>query len=581
MAALKTATDHLVAGGTFCTKVYRSVDYNSIIWVFQQLFEDVQAIKPSSSRSQSSEIFIICQKYTAPNYIDPKLLDPNHVFKEVSTGGSKKIDVLHKKFDQHNKRSRSGYDENLGVLLHVKSSVTSFIMSQDPIRVLTDTHELIFTEECETIKSHPDTSNNIIECLKDLRLLNKSDFKKLLKWRNKIRADLIDEKVLNVPEENVEHPEITIDNETKIENEILQLQIEKLLREKRDKKKDRKIKSKERQRLLLGMSNNAFEETGNDDLFNLKDSTEINDEDVDAIELDEDFDNERIATNILAGDKDLDVQLEEEYQRYLSRVHSNSEFENQISSGRKKKKSMTSMMQLDELSKDDIQLKAAIESSEDIDDSNSHDFTDESKDSKWFSNPIFKESNIFPSVEVNEDIEDDILYKTGMPITDKQKRHEKRMKIKERNDRRKLKAISSASEDGNDSMRFTEVKKDDEENLTEAEVSFRDMIKKGIGKVNDNDNHFEVVQMEKLDDREYDSEHEDYDEHDRIHTLALGTLMINSSRKKAIIDSSYNRYSWNDPKDLPEWFLDDEMRHNKPQIPVPTSLVDQVSSNFY
>ena len=74
LSALKTATDHLAEGGTFCTKVYRSQDYNSLMWVIQQLFEDVQAVKPNSSRSQSAEIFLVCMKYTAPNHIDPKLL---------------------------------------------------------------------------------------------------------------------------------------------------------------------------------------------------------------------------------------------------------------------------------------------------------------------------------------------------------------------------------------------------------------------------------------------------------------------------------------------------------------------------
>ena len=52
----------------------RSQDYNSLLWVIQQLFEDVQAVKPNSSRAQSAEIFLVCMKYTAPNHIDPKLL---------------------------------------------------------------------------------------------------------------------------------------------------------------------------------------------------------------------------------------------------------------------------------------------------------------------------------------------------------------------------------------------------------------------------------------------------------------------------------------------------------------------------
>jgi len=53
-------------------------------------------MKPNSSRSQSAEIFVVCSKYTAPQKIDPKLLDPNHVFKEVADPGLTKIDVLNK-----------------------------------------------------------------------------------------------------------------------------------------------------------------------------------------------------------------------------------------------------------------------------------------------------------------------------------------------------------------------------------------------------------------------------------------------------------------------------------------------------
>ena len=52
--------------------------------------------------------------------------------------------------------------------------------------------------------------------------------------------------------------------------------------------------------------------------------------------------------------------------------------------------------------------------------------------------------------------------------------------------------------------------------------------------------------------------------------------MLNKTRAKAIIDSSYNRFSFNDSKDLPSWFVDDEMKHNKPALPVPSALIDQV-----
>merc|ERR1711915_348179 len=55
---------------------------------------------------------------------------------------------------------------------------------------------------------------------------------------------------------------------------------------------------------------------------------------------------------------------------------------------------------------------------------------------------------------------------------------------------------------------------------------------------------------------------------------AIGSLMIRKKSRMDLIDAGYNRYCFDDiPDQLPDWFLEDETRHNKPELPVTRELM--------
>ena len=186
---------------------------------------------------------------------------------------------------------------------------------------------------------------------------------------------------------------------------------------------------------------------------------------------------------------------------------------------------------------------------------------------------------------------DEVL--ASLPKTDKQKRHEKRLKSIAREERRQARKAKQLGEaEGDFDLVPREDDEDDEENeeiskmagMTPAKkkklLEARKLIKAGMGKMdeeNDKNTRFEVVEqgvtLPVLDERNYDSENEEYDSDDYAKTMALGTMMLRRSKAKSLVDASYNRFAWNDPVDLPEWFVDDENRHYRPQLPIPEALL--------
>jgi len=135
LAAVGLAVDFLREGGTFVTKVFRSADYNSLLWVFNQLFKKVTVTKPPASRGTSAEIFAVCEGFLAPKQLDPRFLDPKHVFKELDAPAEKELYFGQKRA----KRNREGYDDG-SQLLFKKTNVSEFINSENPTSVLANNH---------------------------------------------------------------------------------------------------------------------------------------------------------------------------------------------------------------------------------------------------------------------------------------------------------------------------------------------------------------------------------------------------------------------------------------------------------
>lgn len=255
--SFKLASEFLCKNGWFVTKVFRSKDYQSLIWTFSQLFKKVHATKPAASRNESAEIFVVCQGFLAPDKIDPKFFDPKYVFSEVEDV-EKKVNTKDIVNPEKIKKNREGYEDDATDkgFLYKEAKASDFIMGKEHVKMLNECNSIII--DTPRIGKHPKTTDEIKECLKDLKVLGMKELRALKKWKDALKkefdeldADKTEEAVpaiLQKTKEELEDEELA-----EIDKQIDEMKDEERRKARRAKKKELKEKQKRTEKINLKM----------------------------------------------------------------------------------------------------------------------------------------------------------------------------------------------------------------------------------------------------------------------------------------------------------------------------------------
>lgn len=581
LQSLRLATDFLAPGGNFITKIFRSKDYNSLLWVFNQLFAKVEATKPPSSRNVSAEIFVVCRDYKAPKHMDPRFLDPKYVFAELADPTpNNEAKVFN---PEVKKRKREGYAE--GDYTQFKEvPVSEFIQTTDPIAMLGGSNKLSFDQKpngdlaLAALDRLPETTQEIRDCCADLKVLGRKDFKLLLRWRLKVREKFGFSTKKKAEDDAGQAEEVaeveSMDEEMKIQEELQRIKDLGDTKKKKEKRKENERKRKEVVRMQLNMttpSEIGLDQAsiyGEDSMFALRNvektgaPTKFASGKMHTItpKVVEDEDDTKSSSDE-EGD-DLEEQLDSMYEVYQERKkEADAKY-------RAKKARKEHGDDFEGFSDED---RGEAGSEEDIVEDDDSDFSDEEEASAldgkapngaatpglshraamFFEQDIFKDIHGLDAsvhsdsgIDVGDSSEhesDDELEKGKMQVatpssTTKPSTSEK------------IEASDSEGEGG-----FEIVKRQQAQNEDWA-VDNPDPVGK------DGRPDIDIITAEAM---------------TLAHALATG-----AATKSSLIDDAFNRYSLRDVDGLPEWFLDDENTHSKLQRPISASAAAAIKEKM-
>ncbi|XP_034387180.1 pre-rRNA 2'-O-ribose RNA methyltransferase FTSJ3 [Cyclopterus lumpus] len=578
LMAMKLAAEFLTKGGTFVTKVFRSKDYQPLLWIFQQFFKKVQATKPQASRNESAEIFVVCQGFLAPDKIDSRFFDPKHAFKEVEVQAKTVKELIPVK-----KPKAEGYKDG-DLTLHYSFTVTSFLKAENAVDFLDKASEITFDNT--DLEFHPATSIEIRECCRDIKVLGRKELRLLLTWRATLRRFLAkklkgEAKPLD-PEINLssdeekggfedepdkkkkkEGEEEEEDEEKEMEKKLAELKAEEVSELKRKKKKLLKERRKQRERVELKMDlpGVSIADSHDSSMFSLsaiKKKQALADlakgdmraaenlaEDDDYFHLSEDDEADKIS---LASDLD-DDDLEE------------VELRQQELEMKAPKKKVKFAEEEEEDEGQDSGLLVELEGK---------DEKKQRETNLWFSKGIFSEIGLEGDAE-SELQQTELLQnkqaikgkKRKAEAVEEEKEEEKKDALREEEKAVPLKEAKDETDDSDDDT-------DDEKEITKMK-----QVTEGAGGMSEGakETGFQVVPVESTSKkaRILDAE-----------GMALGCLIATSKKRaRDLLDGSFHRFAISEQQwEVPEWFLDDERKHRKKPVPVTKEMVEEYKQKW-
>lgn len=591
LQSLRLATDFLAQGGTFVTKIFRSKDYNSLLWVFNQVFTKVEATKPPSSRNVSAEIFVVCRGYKAPKHLDPKFLDPRSVFAELADPTPNNEAKVFK--PEVKKRKREGYEE--GDYTQFKEApVSEFIQTVDPIAMLGSLNKLSFDQKpngdiaLATIDKLPETTQEIRECCADLKVLGRADFKRLLKWRLTVREILGFPSKKATKEEAAEEEEVAevepMDEELKIQEELQKLKDQDSKQRKKERRRENERKQKEIVRMQMHMTTPmeiGMEQAGpngEDVMFTLKTVDKAGGvgkiaKGRMAMIVQEEKPQEPNEEEIDTDDEEdlLERELDSMYDQYQERKFANDAKYRAKKARKEHEDGEWHGFSDKEESSDDVEDDASEPSDEedgpkslvtDLDLGNRGQGGLTKRAARFFDQDTFRGIDGLDGLEEDED--------SGIDVDETETAVEKPSKValerltKSKKSEAPGKGLRTTDESTESKSIAQKSKKAPTipQGDTDSEAEWSE----------ENEDDFEAVKRNKTswgeDEIPMKNGRPDIDIITAEAMTLAQQLASGQKTKHDLLDDGFNKYSLRDVDGLPDWFLDDENRHSKPHRPI-------------